>query len=120
MPDALGAYFCSSALPLRTSKASGADAQNRSTWLLDLVSSTYLTPALVLRFCTSSVTPGVAFSNAFLIGSVTSFEKEVTTVTLPVGPCAFALADTSAAKKAVARIRNMGRGIIFPPAIQNR
>jgi hypothetical protein len=74
MPVALGAYFCRSPLPLRTSKASGAEAQNRSTWLLALVSSTYFTPALVLRFWTSSVTPDVAASNAFLTGSVTSLE----------------------------------------------
>jgi hypothetical protein len=45
---------------------------------LALISSRYFTPALVLRFWTSSVTPGTAFSKAFLIGSVTSFENEVT------------------------------------------
>ena len=71
---AFGVYFCSRLLPLSTSKASGAEAQNRSTWLLALVSSRYFTPALVLRFWTSSVMPGTAASKAFLTGSVTSLE----------------------------------------------
>jgi hypothetical protein len=58
MPVALGWYVCSRPLPFRTSKASGAEAQNRSVWLLPFVSSTNFTPALVLRFCTSSLAPG--------------------------------------------------------------
>jgi hypothetical protein len=113
MPVALGWYLCRSPLPLRTSKASGAEAQNRSTWLLALVSSTNFTPALVLRFCTSSVVPGTAFSKAFLNGSVTSFENEVTTVTLPVGACALA-GPASQARDSAAR-RATGYLMLFAP-----
>ena len=36
---------------------------------------------------TSPVTPGVAASNAFLNGSVRSFENDVTMVILPAGVC---------------------------------
>ena len=68
------------------------------------------TPALVLRFCTSSVAPGTAFSNAFLIGSVTSLEKDVTTVTLPVcaKPAPEASTTPRAEPRARAERRNMG------------
>src|SRR5215207_4931671 len=108
MPVALGLYGCSRLLPFSTSKASGAEAQNRSTWLLPLVSSRNFTPALVLRFCTARVVPGTAFSKACLIVSVTSLEKEVTTVTLP--PCADAVA-----AKTSPSATTIARSMMLPP-----
>jgi hypothetical protein len=72
-------------LLFRTSNASGADAQKTSTWLALRVSSRSFTPALVFRFWISTVMPGWAASNAFLNGSVMSFENDVSTVTLPAG-----------------------------------
>ena len=66
-----------------TSNASGADAQNTSGRCPAAVSRTNAMPATVLLFRISILMSGFAFSNAALYAEVSSFGKDVITVTVP-------------------------------------